>query len=87
MKKLILTSVAILFIGLTSFAQDCGKCAKKCEKKCDIKECVKDGGCTKKCGTNESAATMKCNYDNTKSCAKKCKTDESKSNDNNGTVK
>ena len=87
MKKLILTSAAILFIGLTSFAQDGGKCAKKCEKKCDIKECVKDGGCTKKCGANESASNMKCNHDNTNSCAKKCKTEESKGNGNNGTVK
>lgn len=72
MKKLILTSATVLFIGLTAFAQDGGKCTKKCEKKCDMKECTKDGNCNKKCGMNECTADMKCNKDN-QNCAKNCK--------------
>jgi len=87
MKKIILTSATILFIGLSSFAQDCGKCTKKCEKKSDMKECIKEGNCNKKCGMNECSADMKCKKDNAESCAKKCKMDASKKEDNNGKTK
>jgi hypothetical protein len=80
MKKLVLTSVAVLMIGLTSFAGEGDKCSKKCEKKCETAECMKDGKCTKKCDMNSSACQMtpKCNPENSKECAKKCKMDEAK---------
>lgn len=87
MKKLILTSATILFIGLSAFAQDCGKCTKKCEKKCDMQECIKDGNCNKKCGMNACTADMKCKNENAESCAKKCKMDASGKNDNNERTK
>lgn len=77
MKKLILTTATVLFIGLSAFAQDGGKCTKKCEKKCDQKECSKDVNCNKKCGMNECTTDMKCNKDNA-NCKKNCKMDGEK---------
>jgi len=78
MKKLILTSATVLFIGLTAFAQDGGKCDKKCAKGNECKkECSKDGVCNKKCGMNECTADMKCNKDNA-NCKKNCKMGEVK---------
>ncbi len=41
MKKLILTSAAVLFIAFTVSANNDAKCAKKGEKNCSTKECVK----------------------------------------------
>jgi hypothetical protein len=78
MKKLVLTSVAILFIGLTSFAGNEEKCSKKCEKKCETTECKKDGKCTKKCDENTGTChmTAKCNPEMSKECAKKCHMEE-----------
>ena len=58
MKKLIVTSATVLFIGLTAYAQDGGTCAKNCNKKCDPKECMKDGTCTKK-GCMDDAGSKK----------------------------
>ncbi len=72
MKKLILTSATVLFIGLTAFAGDGGKCAKKCEKKCEPKECTKDPNCKKICGMGESTTDMKSSKDNA-DCKKNCK--------------
>ncbi len=86
MKKLILTSAAILFIGLTSFAQDGSKCAKKCEKKCDITACTKGEKSNKKCDMNGSSTDKKCSKGEANSCAKKCKMDAS-GNDNNKGIK
>ncbi len=83
MKKLILTSATIFFIGLSAFAQDCGKCTKKCDKKCDTKECTKDSNCNKKCGMNECTADMKCKKENAKSCAKSCKMEAIEKDDSN----
>lgn len=77
MKKLILTSATILCIGLTSFAQDGGKCSKSCEKKCEVKDCSKDPECKKKCAPSESTVGTKCSKDS-KSCAKNCKLDDEK---------
>ena len=85
MKKLILTSATILFIGLTAFAQD----GTKCTKKCDPKEC------TKKCDTKDNKGccayacpiTVNCTPENSKECAKKCKMESEKKANNNGTVK
>jgi len=69
MKKLILTSATVLFLGLGAYAQDGGKCAKKGAKKCDQTECAKK--CDKKCGMDDCTAGMKCKDD--KSCTKSCK--------------
>ena len=68
MKKLILTSVAILFISLTSFAKEGDKCSAKCTT-ADHKECKKDATCNK----NKSTTDVKSKED--KSC---CKKDETK---------
>lgn len=87
MKKLILTSATILFIGLSAFAEDGGKCTKKCEKKCDYKECTKDGNGLKKCGNTVCTPDMKCGEEKSKSCAKSCKMDESKKENNNDSGK
>lgn len=66
MKKLILTSATILFIGISAFAADGDKCAKKCEKKCE-KACKKDETCKKACAD----ASMKCTKKDMKACAGK----------------
>jgi hypothetical protein len=78
MKKLVLTSVTVLLIGLSAFAGDNDKCSKKCEKKCETKECSKDGKCTKKCDESTSSChmTAKCNPETSKECAKKCHMDD-----------
>lgn len=52
MKKLILTSATILFVGLAAFAGDNNKEKKenkKCEKKCQTATCTNDESCSKKC--------------------------------------
>ncbi len=84
MKKLILTSAAILFIGISAFAGDEHKCSKKCDKKCEVKECTTKEDCSKKC-SGRCTADGKSNTENSKSCQKKCKADASKNN--NGMVK
>lgn len=42
MKKLILTSAAVLFIAFTVSADNGAKCDKKSEKNCSTKECSKE---------------------------------------------
>ncbi|MCX6295670.1 MAG: hypothetical protein NTX97_06315 [Bacteroidetes bacterium] len=78
MKKLMLTSATILFISLSSFAQDGVKSTKNCEKKCDMKECPKDTDCKKKCEMGECTADMKCHKAEAKACVKSCKMDDAK---------
>ena len=72
MKKLILTSATILFVGFTAFAQDGSKCSKKCDNKSDQKGCMKEGTCNKNVEKNDWASGLKCNPDNT-NCKKDCK--------------
>ncbi len=67
MKKVILTSVTILFIGVAAFAGNGDNSNKKNEKKCDPKECAKQEGCTKKCCAGACTENAKCNKE-----AKKC---------------
>ena len=75
MKKLILSSAMILFMGLAVVAQD-GTKDKKCEKKCDPKECTtKDG---KKCDPKDCTADMGCKDKAGKSCAHNCAKDDKK---------
>jgi len=74
MKKLILTSAALVLFSLTSMAQDGGCCAKKSDKKCVTKECSKDANCAKKC---ESKDAMNCHKED-KACVAKCKGMEGK---------
>ena len=69
MKKIILTSASVLFIVLSAFAQEGGKCDKKCIKKCDQKECVKE--CVPKWGMGE-CASVKCDKESV-NCRKDCK--------------
>lgn len=57
MKKLILSTSIILFIGLSAFAQDGTK--KCCDKKGDKKECSKDATAGKKCEPKDCAANLK----------------------------
>ena len=73
MKKLILTSAAVLCIGLTTFAQDNGKCQKKCDKKCDQKETANNATANKPFVTSPWAAEAKCNPENGK-CKSNCST-------------
>jgi len=47
MKKLIFSTATILFVSLSSFAQEAPKCSKVCDKKCDKKECTTAGTCDK----------------------------------------
>lgn len=49
MKKAILTTTAMLFIGLASFAQEASECAKMCEKKGCSTECKTPAECKEKC--------------------------------------
>jgi hypothetical protein len=72
MKKLILTSATVLFLGLTAMACEGDKCGKKCEKKCDKQECTKGGAC-KKDGKNKECKMddKACKHDKA-SCEKKC---------------
>jgi hypothetical protein len=63
MKKLILTSVTIVFIGVAAFAGDGNK---KNEKKCDPKECAKQESCTKKCCIGECTENAKCTKESKK---------------------
>ncbi len=71
MKKLILTSATVLFIGLSAFACDGSKCTNKCENKNNQKECKKDASCEKKCSGNQSSVDFKCKKDN-ENCKKQC---------------
>ncbi len=78
MKKLILTSATLLFLGFTVFAGDGDKCRKKCDKKCDKKECVKDANGDKKCSKADCKHDAKCDKEQSKNCAKKCKAEAGK---------
>jgi hypothetical protein len=66
MKKLILSTAAILVIGLSAYACDGGKCNKKCDKKGDKKECVQGKDCDKKSCIKDE----KCEKKEHKSCCK-----------------
>ncbi len=63
MKKLILTSAAVLFIAFTVSANNDAKCAKKGEKNCSTKECSKDttkkDDCHAKCKDHSSCDKSK----------------------------
>ncbi len=71
MKKLFLTSTAILFITLTSFSKEGDKCSQKCTT-VDHKECKKDAACVK------TKSTTDANLKDDKAC---CKKDEIKKSD------
>ncbi len=83
MKKLILSASIILFIGLSSFAQDGAK--KCCDKKGDKKECSTDAK-GKKCEPKDCATNLQsgkcdpkdCPTGKEKSCKKSCSADASK---------
>ncbi|HMG15270.1 MAG TPA: hypothetical protein VK590_07495 [Saprospiraceae bacterium] len=60
MKKLILTSATILFIGLTAFGQDGGKCAKKCGNKSNQTQCSKEQTCNGVYSLNAFTPEKKC---------------------------
>jgi hypothetical protein len=68
MKKLILSSALALFIGVSAFACEGGKCGKG-DKKCDKKECTKEPKGDKKCSPGECKFEKKGNKD----CNKPCK--------------
>ena len=74
MKKIILSSVAVLFVALSTIAQEPNQCSSKCEKKCTKKECS-NGKCKRKacekCGTEKCTETS-CNAKNIK-CKPECK--------------
>ena len=55
MKKLILTSATILFIGLAAFAQQGGTCTQMCGKKCTVTECKDKTKCNKDCAKDEKS--------------------------------
>lgn len=54
MKKLILTSAAVLFIAFTVSADNGGKCDKKSEKNCATKECSKDASKKDACHSKDA---------------------------------
>lgn len=63
MKKLILSSAAVLLISLSAFASNNDKCCKKETKNCTPKECTKEAnGKSTKC---EFSPDQKCSKDKT----------------------
>lgn len=68
MKKLMMTSAAVVLLALTAVGQDGGKCCKK-DPKCDMSACVKDPS---NCKDKEKCAKMvaECKAEK-KSCCKK----------------
>lgn len=71
MKKIMLSSAAVLFVALSTIAQEPNTCSPKCEKKCAKKECSKKckGKTCEKCGTETCTGTA-CD-----SKSKKCKSE------------
>lgn len=70
MKKVLLTSAAVIVLAMTGFAQDGGKCCKKNANAC-MTACVKDPKCLdkEKCAKACADATQ-CKTES-KSCCKK----------------
>jgi hypothetical protein len=56
MKKLMLTSATILFIGLAAFAQQGGTCTQMCGKKCSVTECKDKSKCSNDCAKSEKGS-------------------------------
>jgi len=54
MKKLILTSAAVVLIAFTVSANNDAKCAKKGEKTCSPKECSKDASKKEDCHAKDT---------------------------------
>ncbi len=65
MKKIILTSATILLIGISSYAQDGGKCSKNCDNTSNQKQCAKELTCNDVYGLNAFAPKKKCMNDKT----------------------
>jgi len=63
MKKSILTSAAVIFIGLATFAQDNGKCTKKCNTG-DGRTTAKTAAADKQTAGNEWLYGLKCSSRN-----------------------
>lgn len=64
MKKIILSSAAVLFVALSTIAQEPNQCPPNCEKKCTKKECskgkCKDKACEKCTGASCDSKNKKC---------------------------
>ncbi len=71
MKKLILTTVTVLFVAMSSIAQDGSKCQKKCDNKGDMKACATKENCMKNNGEKKCTSDMKCDKHDAK-CEKNC---------------
>lgn len=71
MKKLILSTAVLMFVGLTTFAQEASKDKKSCCKGADMKACCKTEKCDKACMDKCKAEGKACATDG-KSCAKAC---------------
>ena len=78
MKKLILTSVTILLIGITAYGQDGGKCSKKCDNTSNQKQCAKEQSCIDVYGLNAFTSEKKCVNDKTIAKNADCKSNARK---------